>query len=114
MQQVQGRGVFSFCMCPGGVIAPAATNPGELVVNGWSPSKRNNPFANSGMVVQVSVEDAIKSMTDSKWQMADDGLNFDTTINQPPTANSQPSNVKRQRLICPGKKNPLMAWFTAI
>lgn len=53
VQQVEGNGVFSFCMCPGGIIAPAATNPGELVVNGWSPSKRNNPFANSGMVVTV-------------------------------------------------------------
>jgi uncharacterized FAD-dependent dehydrogenase len=41
-------------MCPGGIIAPAATNPGELVVNGWSPSKRNNPFANSGIVVSVT------------------------------------------------------------
>jgi len=51
--QIAGRAVFSFCMCPGGIIAPAATAPGELVVNGWSPSKRNNPFANSGMVVQV-------------------------------------------------------------
>ncbi len=60
VQQVEGRGVFSFCMCPGGIIAPAATAPGELVVNGWSPSKRNNPHANSGMVVQVSVEDALK------------------------------------------------------
>jgi hypothetical protein len=45
-------------MCPGGIIAPAATNNGELVVNGWSPSKRNNPFANSGMVTEVSVLDA--------------------------------------------------------
>jgi uncharacterized FAD-dependent dehydrogenase len=53
VQQVEGRGVFSFCMCPGGIIAPAATSPGEIVVNGWSPSKRNNPFANSGMVVSV-------------------------------------------------------------
>jgi uncharacterized protein len=57
VQQVGGRGVFSFCMCPGGIIAPAATNPGELVVNGWSPSKRNNPYANSGMVVQVDLKD---------------------------------------------------------
>lgn len=57
VQQVEGKGVFSFCMCPGGIIAPAATNPEELVVNGWSPSKRNNPFANSGMVVAVSDED---------------------------------------------------------
>ncbi|HEU4554656.1 MAG TPA: FAD-dependent oxidoreductase [Chitinophaga sp.] len=57
VEQVQGCGVFSFCMCPGGIIAPAATNPGELVVNGWSPSKRNNPFANSGMVVTVDETD---------------------------------------------------------
>ena len=57
VEQVEGRGVFSFCMCPGGIIAPAATDPGELVVNGWSPSKRNNPFANSGMVVTVDEPD---------------------------------------------------------
>jgi hypothetical protein len=44
-------------MCPGGIIAPAATAPGELVVNGWSPSKRNNPFANSGMVVSITLDD---------------------------------------------------------
>jgi uncharacterized protein len=53
VQQVNGKGVFSFCMCPGGIIAPAATNNGEVVVNGWSPSKRNNPYANSGIVVTV-------------------------------------------------------------
>ncbi len=55
--QVAGKGVYSFCMCPGGIIAPAATAPGELVVNGWSPSKRNNPFANSGIVVSVDEND---------------------------------------------------------
>jgi uncharacterized FAD-dependent dehydrogenase len=53
VQQVEGKGVFSFCMCPGGIIAPAATNENEIVVNGWSPSKRNNPYANSGIVVTV-------------------------------------------------------------
>ena len=57
VKQVEGRGVFSFCMCPGGIIAPASTAPGELVVNGWSPSKRNNPFANSGIVVAVQDTD---------------------------------------------------------
>jgi uncharacterized protein len=57
VQQAQGRGVFSFCMCPGGIIAPAATSPGEIVVNGWSPSKRNNPFANSGMVTEIRKTD---------------------------------------------------------
>lgn len=60
VQQVDQKGVFSFCMCPGGIIAPAATSPGELVVNGWSPSKRNNPYANSGIVVTVEVKDAVK------------------------------------------------------
>lgn len=63
VQQVEGKGVFSFCMCPGGIIAPAATSPGELVVNGWSPSKRNNPFANSGMVVEVSLPDLEQKST---------------------------------------------------
>ncbi len=57
VEQVDTRGVFSFCMCPGGIIAPASTSPNELVVNGWSPSKRNNPFANSGIVVAVNEKD---------------------------------------------------------
>ncbi len=57
VEQVENRGVFSFCMCPGGIIAPCATAHNEIVVNGWSPSKRNNPFANSGTVVQVNLED---------------------------------------------------------
>ena len=51
--QVDGRGVYSFCMCPGGIIAPCATDNGEVVTNGWSPSKRNNPTSNSGIVVSV-------------------------------------------------------------
>ena len=66
VEQVEGRGVFSFCMCPGGIIAPASTQENELVVNGWSPSKRNNPFANSGMVVQVETEDVIKFNSPNK------------------------------------------------
>jgi len=53
--QVDGIGVFSFCMCPGGLIVPAATSPGELVVNGMSLSKRDSPYANSGLVTSVSV-----------------------------------------------------------
>ncbi|MEM7037413.1 MAG: FAD-dependent protein [Bacteroidota bacterium] len=57
VEQVQDRGVYSFCMCPGGIICPASTAEGELVVNGWSPSKRNSPFANSGIVVEVRAED---------------------------------------------------------
>jgi uncharacterized protein len=57
VQQVDGRGVFSFCMCPGGIIATASTQQEALVVNGWSPSKRNNPYANSGMVVAINDQD---------------------------------------------------------
>lgn len=56
VHQVNDRGVYSFCMCPGGFIVPAATAPGEVVVNGMSPSKRNSKFANSGIVVEINAE----------------------------------------------------------
>lgn len=55
--QVEDKGVYSFCMCPGGIIAPCATAEGEVVTNGWSPSKRNNPTSNSGIVVSVEPEE---------------------------------------------------------
>ncbi|RMA58971.1 NAD(P)/FAD-dependent oxidoreductase [Ulvibacter antarcticus] len=57
VEQVEGLGVYSFCMCPGGIIAPCATAQEEVVTNGWSPSKRNNPYANSGVVVSVEPKD---------------------------------------------------------
>jgi len=57
VHQVNGRGVYSFCMCPGGIIAPCATSQEEVVTNGWSPSKRNNPYANSGIVVELKLTD---------------------------------------------------------
>lgn len=55
--QVDGRGVYSFCMCPGGIVVPAASAPGELVVNGMSPSHRDTYWANSGMVVEIRPDD---------------------------------------------------------
>jgi uncharacterized FAD-dependent dehydrogenase len=55
--QIEGRGVFSFCMCPGGILVPAATAEGELVLNGMSNSARNSKWANSGVVVQIEPED---------------------------------------------------------
>lgn len=55
--QTGEKAAYSFCMCPGGIVAPCATSPGEVVTNGWSPSKRNNPFANSGIVVPVDEND---------------------------------------------------------
>ena len=57
VHQATGRGVYSFCMCPGGFIVPAATAPDEVVVNGMSPSLRNSPFANAGLVVEIRLED---------------------------------------------------------
>ncbi len=55
--QAEGRGVYSFCMCPGGFIVPASTDPGRVVVNGMSLSRRDSPLANGGLVVQVEPED---------------------------------------------------------
>lgn len=75
VEQIDNRGVFSFCMCPGGIIAPCATDQNEIVVNGWSPSKRNNPFANSGTVVQVNLED-VPGSVDDPFKM----LNFQSEI----------------------------------
>ncbi|MEI6019954.1 MAG: FAD-binding protein [Bacteroidota bacterium] len=57
VHQTKTHGVYSFCMCPGGIIAPCATSQEEVVTNGWSPSKRNNPYANSGIVVGLDLKD---------------------------------------------------------
>ncbi|QQL48569.1 NAD(P)/FAD-dependent oxidoreductase [Mucilaginibacter ginkgonis] len=77
VEQVENRGVFSFCMCPGGIIAPCATEPNEIVVNGWSPSKRNNPYANSGTVVQINFED-VPGLENDPFRL----LNFQREIEQ--------------------------------
>ena len=85
VQQVNEKGVFSFCMCPGGIIATASTSQGELVVNGWSPSKRNNPFANSGMVVSVDdseVNSYLKSRKLDKGPQALHGMVFQRDVEQ--------------------------------
>ncbi len=68
---------YSFCMCPGGIIAPCATDVGEVVTNGWSPSKRNNPFANSGIVVAVNE----KNISEAKHPPLA-GLHFQQNIEQ--------------------------------
>jgi uncharacterized FAD-dependent dehydrogenase len=77
VEQVDNRGVFSFCMCPGGIIAPCSTDHEEIVVNGWSPSKRNNPYANSGTVVQINLED-VPSHADDPFRL----LNFQKAVEQ--------------------------------
>jgi len=78
VHQVAGRGVYSFCMCPGGFIVPAATAPGEVVVNGMSPSLRNSPFANSGLVVEVRAEE----LAPFAGQGALAGLRFQQALEQ--------------------------------
>lgn len=76
VDQVDNRGVFSFCMCPGGIIAPCSTDHNEIVVNGWSPSKRNNPFANSGTVVQINMED-VPGSADDPFRLLDFQANIE-------------------------------------
>jgi uncharacterized protein len=77
-QTANNKGVYSFCMCPGGIIAAAATNANEVVINGWSPSKRNNKFANSGMVVNIDEEDVKKFGSEYPLRF----LNFQSEIEQ--------------------------------
>ena len=76
VRQVDGRGVFSFCMCPGGVICPAATSGDEVVVNGWSPSSRGLGFANAGMVVEVTPDDLAPHRTEGVLA----GIAFQTAL----------------------------------
>ena len=78
VQQVDGRGVYSFCMCPGGFIVPASTQNDALVVNGMSFSKRNSPYANAGIVVEVGLEDV--SVLESAGPFA--GLNYQRALEQ--------------------------------
>ncbi len=70
VSQVKGRGVYSFCMCPGGIIAPCSTQQDLVVTNGWSPSKRNNPFANSGMVTEIQLADVAQTDPDGLHTLA--------------------------------------------
>ena len=69
---IEERGVYSFCMCPGGIIVPASTAPGEIVVNGMSLSRRNSPFANSGLVVEIDEKDLDTSFQEKEFP----GLEF--------------------------------------
>ncbi len=76
--QINGKGVFSFCMCPGGLIVPAATSPGEIVVNGMSLSRRDSKFANSGIVVAVNEKDLIPFKKHGVFA----GLKFQESVEQ--------------------------------
>jgi uncharacterized FAD-dependent dehydrogenase len=94
VNQSIGRGVFSFCMCPGGIIAPAATAPNEIVVNGWSPSKRNNEFANSGLVVSIEQKDFLPF--EKHGPLA--GLYFQSSVEKNAFAATQSLQAPAQRV----------------
>ena len=104
--QVQGRGVYSFCMCPGGHIVPAGSALNSCVVNGMSASHRNSPFANSGMVVEIRPEDLLQypiggTPSNSQYPQADllAGLRFQQELERLAFAHgSAPSIAPAQRL----------------
>lgn len=94
--QVEGMGVYSFCMCPGGIVAPCATTQNEVVTNGWSPSKRNNPYANSGIVVQVEPKDLPNYTEDDPFV----SLNFQKMVEHDCwVAGGKTQAVPAQRLV---------------
>ncbi|MFZ1706195.1 MAG: FAD-dependent oxidoreductase [Saprospiraceae bacterium] len=105
VSQVEGVGVFSFCMCPGGLVVPAATQPGEIVVNGMSLSRRDSPFANSGFVTSVSVEELNKHGYSGVFAT----LQFQQEIEQKMFAygdGSQKAPAQRVRDFVDGKLSP--------
>lgn len=95
VQQAEGLGVYSFCMCPGGIIAPCATEQNEVVTNGWSPSKRDNPFANSGFVVEIK-----EAHLDTEQFGALAGMHFQKEIEKKAwIAGGSTQRVPAQRMI---------------
>lgn len=92
--QVDGRGVFSFCMCPGGILVPAATAEGEMVLNGMSNSARNSKWANAGVVVQVNPEDVPEFAEHGPLQV----LRFQQSVEQKLYANSNSIKAPAQRM----------------
>ena len=93
--QVDGRGVFSFCMCPGGILVPAATNDKELVLNGMSNSQRNSKWANSGVVVAINPEDIPEEF--NKYQELK-VLKFQESVEQRCYAESNSLKAPAQRM----------------
>ncbi|MBQ0068236.1 MAG: FAD-binding protein, partial [Bacteroidales bacterium] len=106
--QINGRGVYSFCMCPGGVVVPAASAPGQLVVNGMSPSLRNTHWSNSGMVVEVRPEDIpakYQTMGDLKMMRFQEDLEREA-FHQ--AGESQVAGAQRMKDFVEGKPSKLI------
>lgn len=100
--QVDGHGVFSFCMCPGGVIVPAATGSKQQVVNGMSNSKRNSPYANSGIAVTVGMEDVPQYAADGPLAL----LHFQQSVEEAVSRsvdNTLSAPIQRLTDFCEGK-----------
>lgn len=96
VKQVNGRGVYSFCMCPGGTVVPAATAPGQIVVNGMSSSSRGGAFANSGIVVEVRQEDLIEIYGDDTFA----GIKFQEDLEKDAFESADNTqNAPAQRMI---------------
>ena len=106
--QVDGRGVYSFCMCPGGIVVPAASAPGQLVVNGMSPSNRGSYWANSGMVVEIHPEDLPDKYAD-KGVLA--MMHFQEDLERKcfrEASNSQVAGAQRMKDFVDGKPSKLI------
>lgn len=106
--QIDGRGVYSFCMCPGGIVVPAASEPGQLVVNGMSPSRRNTYWANSGMVVELRPED-IPAAYSSHGSLA--MMRFQHDLERrafEQASNSQVAGAQRMKDFVEGKPSKLL------
>lgn len=91
---VDNRGVFSFCMCPGGIVVPALTHKGQFVVNGMSNSRRNSEFANSGLVVAVTEKDVVKFENDGPLK----GLSFQRFFEEKAWINNKYLKAPAQRV----------------
>ena len=115
-RQIDGRGVYSFCMCPGGFVVPSATAQEEVVVNGMSPSGRNSPYANSGIVVEIKPEDFMKYSTSG--QLA--GIEFQKELERDAWKNgghSQKAPVQRLADFVDGKSSssiPKVSYFPGV
>ena len=92
VNQVDGRGVYSFCMCPGGFVVPAASGPQQIVVNGMSPSNRGSRWSNSGMVVELRPEDLLKWRIE-EWRVEELAMQHDSAANSQLSTLNSPLNM---------------------
>ena len=109
VEQVDGRGVFSFCMCPGGILVPSSTEPGTIVLNGMSNSARSGKFANAGVVVQIEPEDVPGEsplrLMDFQYKVEEDMYKYSLSCGAP---NPMAAPSQRMEDFCNGKMSKTM------